>query len=892
MNFPLNIAVGDSLLHGRGAPGVQTELELYGRHRAYTYRTEDIEDYMKSVDMLASGTYHVVVGNPPYINVKDKEENARYREAYVSCYREYSLAVPFAERFFQLALRGSSDGRGAGYVGQITANSFMKREFGKKLVEEFFPTIDLTYVIDTSGARLPGFGTPPVTLIGRRRWPRAESTIRVVLRVRSEPGQPKNPALGSVWCAIVDQVEVPGSESEWITVMDLPRSRFATHPWSLAGGGAAEVRDAMEGAGAVLQDKVASIGFGAISGEDDAFFLADRCAADRMGIEFYRDMILGDAVRDYGISGTILTVWPYSSDLKVCEPNEIPNIIEFLWPLRRILQTRRRFGVMVETIASIRWYEYRELYREKLGLSPAIAFAEIKTHNNFALSHQGGVFNRSAPVIKLPEGATVDDHQALLGVLNSSAACFLLKQVCQPKGGSGIGRGVQDEPWEERFVFTVTRLEQFPLPAELPLKFGREMDGLAQRLAAVEPSAVCADGVPTRGRLDVTQAEHGRIRRRMIALQEELDWNVYWQYGLLDGTEAPELMAKPESIPELKLGDRAFEIALARRLKSGEQETQWFARHGSTPITEIPAHWPQDYRDVVAKRIETIERRRDIALIERPECKRRWQSEPWEKKERAALRNWLLERCEGRGLWYATDHQGNQQPRSMTVNRLADRLRGDADVVSVARLFSGSDADLADVLKEIIADEHVPFLAKLRYSGTGLLKRLLWEKTWDQQREEDRTSQRLEIEVPPKYKPADFIKTSYWSQRGKLDVPKERFISYPGASPDSDDSLLLGWAGWDQREKAYALITLIEERATTDGWNVAKLTPLLAGLLEVMPWVRQWHNKIDDNFRASPAQEYDAYLTSQREKYGLTEEDLHAWTPPVVRRQRRGGGGA
>ena len=32
----------------------------------------------------------------------------------------------------------------------ITANSFMKREFGKKLIEEFFPKIDLTHVIDTS----------------------------------------------------------------------------------------------------------------------------------------------------------------------------------------------------------------------------------------------------------------------------------------------------------------------------------------------------------------------------------------------------------------------------------------------------------------------------------------------------------------------------------------------------------------------------------------------------------------------------------------------------------------------------------------------------------------------------------------------------------------------
>jgi hypothetical protein len=290
---------------------------------------------------------------------------------------------------------------------------------------------------------------------------------------------------------------------------------------------------------------------------------------------------------------------------------------------------------------------------------------------------------------------------------------------------------------------------------------------------------------------------------------------------------------------------------------------------------------------VLASGNRSSERRRDIGLIERPECKRRWQSEPWEKKEQIALRSWLLDRCEDRDLWYVTDYQRNRQPRMMTVSRLADRLRSNADIVSVARLYAGSDADLTDVLKEITADEHVPYLSQLRYSGEGLLKRLLWEKTWDLQREEDRTGQRLDIDVPPKYKKEDFLRTSYWNQRGKLDVPKERFISYPGASPDSDDSLLLGWAGWDYREQALALITLVEERSATDGWGVEKLIPLLAGLLEIMPWVRQWHNEVDPVFGVSPAYEYDTYLTSQREKYGLTEDDPRAWAPPKAARGRR-----
>src|SRR5690606_28460806 len=115
------------------------------------------------------------------------------------------------------------------------------------------------------------------------------------------------------------------------------------------------------------------------------------------------------------------------------------------------------------------------------------------------------------------------------------------------------------------------------------------------------------------------------IRARMIALQEVLDWQVYRLYGLLDD----ELTVDPGSIPGLNLGERAFEIVLARKLARGEAETQWFARHGSTPITELPDHWPADYRAMVERRIAVIESNRHIALIERPECKRRWATDGW-----------------------------------------------------------------------------------------------------------------------------------------------------------------------------------------------------------------------------------------------------------------------
>ena len=39
-------------------------------------------------------------------------------------------------------------------------------------------------------------------------------------------------------------------------------------------------------------------------------------------------------------------------------------------------------------------------------------------------------------MIKLPPGATEDDHLALLGLLNSSTACFWMKQVFHDKGST------------------------------------------------------------------------------------------------------------------------------------------------------------------------------------------------------------------------------------------------------------------------------------------------------------------------------------------------------------------------------------------------------------------------------------------------------------------------
>ena len=163
----------------------------------------------------------------PYITPKDSALNAAYRERYITCHRQYSLAVPFLERIVSLAWEG-------GFTGQITANSFMKREFGKKLIENYFPGVDLTHVIDTSGAY--GHGTPTVILFARNQRPVA-SVLRTVLGIRANLPL-DDPSRGLVWLAIVDQIDHSGTSSEFVSVGDSLRQMFHRHPWSIGGGGA------------------------------------------------------------------------------------------------------------------------------------------------------------------------------------------------------------------------------------------------------------------------------------------------------------------------------------------------------------------------------------------------------------------------------------------------------------------------------------------------------------------------------------------------------------------------------------------------------------------------------------------------------------------------------
>ncbi|WP_041598693.1 BREX-2 system adenine-specific DNA-methyltransferase PglX [Hahella chejuensis] len=898
--FHFNLACGDSLLHGRRFEwqGQGIQQGLLDDEIKHVFEAEDLEKLNK---ILGEKPFHVVVGNPPYITVKDKALGAAYRDKYPTCHRQFSLGVPFTERFFDLAFL-EKENQSAGFVGMITANSFMKREFGKKLIEELFQNKDLTHVIDTSGAYIPGHGTPTVILLARNQKPRLE-TVRAALGIRGEPSAPKTASQGKVWRSIVDLLPKVNSENEFISIVDQPREFFLSHPWSVGGGGATELKILLEENSTCQMEEVVEppIGRGVRIAEEDIFIFSPvRLRNSKISLSEFRGLLIGEHIRDWTKIHASSVWYPYFKE------SSRSKALSILWAWKTTLANRKTFqGVMAD--AGLRWYDYMQHTASAYQTSLSITFAFVATHNHFVLDRGGNVFNRTAPVIKLPTLATETDHFGLLALLNSSTACFWGRQTFFGRGGFSDGK------WQERMEWDGTKLKAFPVVEDTSKQatlFAKQIDSLTKRLESCSPSSILnqAEDQLYEALSKAKETEY-KILREMIALQEELDWFVYYLYGL---TKAP-LCCEGE-LPEIDLGQRAFEIVLARKINAGELKTVWFEHHCSKPNTEIPSEWPEKYRDIVNARINEIKENESIKLIDNKDHKRRWARDSWDDRLKLAAKDWLLD-CIQKLMEFH---------KLSTCAQLADKVREHKKARQVAAIYTrGEDFDFQTLVSDLVASDNVPQTAADRIKPAAMEKYRAWQETWEKQRLEDAIDAEFgvdrplsevdsadesnrakyeeakrkaeakkaeiigDIPLPPQYKQSDFRKASYWPLRGKLDVPKERFFSLPGCEKDGDNTLVIGWAGLNHLQRAQAIAAWYEDRKENDGWEAERLMPMLVAIDELIPWLKQWHNDIDPEYGERMGDFYESYLLEELRRWELTREELLDWRPPTTTRRRR-----
>lgn len=880
----LNLAVADSLLFREGQ---QLPLRTVS---GTTFSESEIFDlHDRLAEELLRKKYHVVVGNPPYIEPKDKARKRVYSQAYPqSAQGGFSLSAPFTERFFDFATEG------AGYTGLIVANNFLKRSFGKGLVERVLPEKELTQVIDSSGAYIPGHGTPTVILFGRNRSP-TKPRVRAVLGIRGEPEVPTRPAEGLVWRTIADHADMPGHEDDYITVTDLPRTRVSRHPLVLAGGGALELWDDIRKRHSVqLSEQAPPVGFYQDTHADTAFIQPEQLRSRyRLEPELVRPQIRGDGIRDWETICDEFIVFPYveDRDCELVEEDPFSNKPNWhwFWRTKPKLWERADFGAPSYRLSSKRkhWFEFHQIAAWR-AQGMKIAFAFVASHNHFVFEEGQAVFNRSAPVIKLAPNSNRSDYLDLVGLLNSSTGQFLFRMECHDKGLGGIGGGIHPEHWSRRMEFAGKNVDRFPLVGdrdrELRIELVRSLLACGQDRSSSAREAIRA--IPEGSSREEVAAvlQQARVaestrRQRMIALQEELDWLTYRTYGLLQEEECPVL--EPSAVPKegLVLGHRPFEIALQRSVNAGRFKTAWFERHGSTPVSSVPLRYAESYRKLMETRLGLIERYpRTVGLVEQPEKKRRWSQVDWGAEVQSAAREWLLDELEA-------DLQC-RDPRPWSLRDLAQALDRSPKRRFVLELALGRNSHPAvESALKLVYRQSVPAIAALRYQPSGLAKHVRWREIWRLQVCED-TGEQVSVPKPPNFSSKDFA-AHYWSCRGKLDVPKERFILLPQASDDENPGPLFLWAGWDHLAQAREIAGLLSKRLNTlEGGReeaARQLIPLFCALDELIFWVRLCWPEPDEEFGNVWGDTFEEFIRGKLPKLGLqefqTREDLANWRP-------------
>jgi hypothetical protein len=356
-------------------------------------------------------------------------------------------------------------------------------------------------VVDTSGAYIPGHGTPTVILFGRAQLPMSDH-IWAVLGKRGEPKKPKEGEEegGLVWAAIVSCGSQPQDMSPFVSVASVRRATFEAHPWSLGGGLSADTKSNIESnaSGSMCERVVLPIGRAVRIGQDDAYMMSldEANRFDTRGIHL-RGLLLGENVRDYEATTPIHVFYPYEAGslrrVNACDP-EWAGPFRHYWRFRVALDSRATFQGTMRN-AGLEWFEYMQHTASAYRTPLSITFAEVATHNHFVFDRGGKVFKQTAPVIKLPAAATEDDHLDLIGLLNSSALGFWMKQVIHRQGGSGVRARHPAEDWERFYEYDATKLQPPPLRRPpRPRRPRSALDATAQSRAACLPAAVLASG--------------------------------------------------------------------------------------------------------------------------------------------------------------------------------------------------------------------------------------------------------------------------------------------------------------------------------------------------------------------------------------------------------------
>src|SRR5262249_45940982 len=153
------------------------------------------------------------------------------------------------------------------------------------------------------------------------------------------------------------------------------------HPWSIGGGGAAELKERLdECAATTLSAETEEIGVLGMTNADEVM-LGPNDAFRRKRVErfAFRRLALGDEVRDWQITGTDCSLFPYR-DEELLTLDIMRGVERWMWPSRTVLGNRATFSRLTYFQEGRPWWEWHQVALRRLRTALSIVFAFVATH--------------------------------------------------------------------------------------------------------------------------------------------------------------------------------------------------------------------------------------------------------------------------------------------------------------------------------------------------------------------------------------------------------------------------------------------------------------------------------------------------------------------------------
>jgi len=433
-------------------------------------------------EIISSGGFDVVVGNPPYFNlqtIKNKNENTFFEKQYSSFRGKADILYLFIEKSNKLLKED-------GYLGFIVANYFLRSHYADKLREFISKNYKIVKIADFGSIKI--FQDANV------------DTSIIIMQKCSDYSHRNKFSYG----LLLNENSITNYLEDMYRGKEVNNSNYKiTINKQVNKGGSPWKFEAEKIAETVHLSTICDLGKGAATGNDDIFVIKGVLARKLNLEKELLDLVVDDSSIDrykFNISDSVLIKTKRGTDI-----SNFPNIKRYLESKKDEL--KKRYAVQKE---GLNWFEIVRYNDDIFGtnVKEQIYAYYRSTHNKFAYSEKRLVTLTTTFVLTLKEQSNIN-LKYLLALLNSNFIEYYSR-----KNAKKMGKCFE---YSSNFIGSIpvkiiSESQQQPI-----IKLVDRMLSLNKRLNELK---------------DKSTDEKARIEAEIKKTDQEIDELVYELYGI------------------------------------------------------------------------------------------------------------------------------------------------------------------------------------------------------------------------------------------------------------------------------------------------------------------------------------------------------------------------